>query len=280
MIGGRTGPRPSAALVSPPGGACHSGLVVTSFDVAGVTVLGLQPRRGPTLGYVFDPHRLALPCWAHALEGRPAALLVTIDRHVDLVAPADPDRVPRRDAGVQSLEEHARRSLDPRNVDHVLAAVESGLVDDVLCVARSPLPGCVSTGTWRDHRGGAHEVCVAPTIQRVVDAWEEATPPAEAWDPRALLGGARPVLLDVDLDAFTTLSDADPTTVIPWPRDAIREFLLPPGSGPVWDALLSRCVALTVAREPLHCGGVVASGRLFEEVAEVLFRELLAVDLP
>ena len=38
--------------------------------------------------------------------------------------------------------------------------------------------------------------------------------------------------------------------------------------------------ALTLAREPLHCGGLVAAGQLFERAAEVLFCRLLGADLP
>ena len=84
----------------------------------------------------------------------------------------------------------------------------------------------------------------------------------------------------MDLDCFTTLSDADPTTVLPWPRSVIRQFLLPQDSGAFWDAVLSKCVALTLAREPHHCGGLLASQALFADLAEVLFRELLGVEPP
>jgi hypothetical protein len=37
---------------------------------------------------------------------------------------------------------------------------------------------------------------------------------------------------------------------------------------------------LTCAREPLHCGGVVAANRLFEDVAQILFVEIFGADLP
>jgi hypothetical protein len=56
--------------------------------------------------------------------------------------------------------------------------------------------------------------------------------------------------------------------------------VLPEGSGPFWRAVLEKCRALTFAREPYHCGGVVAGNRLFEDAAEVVFRELLGADLP
>ena len=41
-----------------------------------------------------------------------------------------------------------------------------------------------------------------------------------------------------------------------------------------------RFVLCALAREPHHCGGLLASGELFREVAEVLFRELLHAEPP
>jgi hypothetical protein len=118
---------------------------------------------------------------------------------------------------------------------------------------------------------------VVPTVDRAAEAWNH---PAPGDAVRDVLEGAGQVLLDVDLDCFTSLSDADPTTVLPWPKAIIREFLLPEGSEPFWDAVLRKTVALTLAREPHHCGGLLASGELFRDVAEVLFRELLRTELP
>jgi len=87
-------------------------------------------------------------------------------------------------------------------------------------------------------------------------------------------------VLDFDLDCFTTPSDADPTTIVPWPIDLIREHVMPRGSEAFWESVLSKCVALTFAREPYHCGGLIATGRLFELAAQVVFCELLKADLP
>jgi hypothetical protein len=56
--------------------------------------------------------------------------------------------------------------------------------------------------------------------------------------------------------------------------------MMPAGSEVFWAEALGRCVALTLAREPYHCGGLVAAGRLFEDAAAVLFQQLLGADLP
>ena len=117
-------------------------------------------------------------------------------------------------------------------------------------------------------------------MDRVAEEFGTASAAPAAREAAELLERAQAVLLDVDLDCFTTASDADPTEVVPWPRAAIRRFLLPEGSGPFWEAVLSRCRALTLAREPYHCGGVLAAGRLLEDALTVLFGELLGAELP
>lgn len=238
--------------------------------LAGVTHLTVNGR-GPRDAFVFDPHRLALPCWALAGEG---SLLVTLDRHFDLVEPTEK---PGRGLSPLELDDFARRRLDVRNTDHVLAAMEAGVVGDVIAIARARPRGCFQGDTYVDALGGRHAVVTAPTVD-VVNGQLGRTP--ESMALTELLSRAPRVLLDVDLDCFTTPSDADPTSVVPWTEELIRGFLRPLGSDPLWHALLEKCAVLTIAREPLHCGGVVAAGRLFETVASVLFEELLHADLP
>jgi hypothetical protein len=254
--------------------------------LAGVTRLSLGSRRGPRDAFLFDPHRLALPSWAAALEdqGLPmeagGALLVSLDRHFDLVAPVDPAGVPRREAGLRALDSHARWVLDVRNYDHILAAMEAGLVGDALLLARATPRGAFAGAVYTDTRGVAHRLIRARSVDVVAEGYGTPSAGPEAQALEQALGQGPTVLLDVDLDCFTSPSDADPTEVLPWPRETIRRFLLPPGSEAFWDALLSRSVALTLAREPAHCGGVIAGNRLLEDALQVLFVELLGAELP
>ncbi len=243
--------------------------------LAGVIRLELGGR-GPRRGYVFDPHRLALPCWAEALEGQPA-VLVTLDRHRDLVPPKEP---PPRGLSVQDYDTWARLRLDERNVDFILAGMEAGLVSHAVVFARAAPVGAWLEASWRDSRGEEHGLVVAPLVDRV--AAEFGTPQAmpEARRVAGWLDAAAHTLLDVDLDCFTSLSDADPTTVLPWPRSVMRDHLLPRGSEAFWAAVLGKCRALTFAREPGHSGGLLTAGRLFEDAAQVVFGELLGTDLP
>jgi hypothetical protein len=239
--------------------------------LAGITHLTLAPEHGPRNAFVFEPHRLALPAWAWALREAPRpALLVTFDRHLDLAAPK---ALPPRGADVLALDEYARRQLDVRNVDHVLAAMEAGLVGDALVIARARPEGCVTGDRWIDSRGATHLLLIAPSLDRLVNS-------PLAIEAARLIAQTKSTLLDFDLDCFTTICDADPLSVVPWPLELIREQLLPAGSKELWDGVLRTCVGLTFARESAHCGGLVAGNRLFNDAAQVIFRELLGVDLP
>ena len=70
--------------------------------LAGVVRLGLSGR-GPKDAFLFDPHRLALPSWTVALGEQRDALLITLDRHLDLVPPASPQAIPDASAGLRAL---------------------------------------------------------------------------------------------------------------------------------------------------------------------------------
>jgi hypothetical protein len=231
---------------------------------AGVIELSLAGR-GPRRGFLFDPHRLALPCWAEL--GARGALLVTFDRHFDLVPP----RVEcPTDLSPAAYDDLARTRLNERNVDHVFAAAEAGLISDVIAVARSWPDGASKEPGYRSRDGAEHAVVRAPTLERLLE------------DPSVLgrLEAATQIVLDFDLDCFVTPSDADPFTIVPWPRRLIREFLRPRGSERFWERLLARCIGLTFAREPNHCGGVVAGNQLFEKASRVIFEDLLEAQAP
>lgn len=239
--------------------------------LAGITHLTMAPKVGPKDAFVFEPHRLALPAWAWTLHDKAQpALLVTFDRHLDLAAPKV---LPPRDADVLALDEYARRQLDVRNVDHVLAAMEAGLIGDALVIARARPEGCVSGDRWVDSRGVTHLLLVAPSLDRLVNS-------PLATDAANLLSASKSTILDFDLDCFTTLCDADPFSVVPWPIELIREQLMPEGSAVLWDAILRKCAGLTFARESAHCGGLVAGNRLFTDASQVIFKELLGINLP
>lgn len=230
--------------------------------LAGVTRLSVKGARGPSDVFVFDPHRLALPCWAVGLEARPAATLLTLDRHFDLVPPTV--TAPHRSQGLRALDEHARWSLDVRNYDHVLSAMEAGLIQDAVVIARFVPRGALRDERWTDAHGVHHRLLSAASPALLGDAALE------------LLHQSAEVVLDVDLDCFTTPLVEDPTSVAPWSLQQIREWV----QAPWWDAVLPKTQVFTFAREPFHCGGLIASAKLFEDAATVFFEELFGADLP
>lgn len=240
--------------------------------LAGVITLTLAGR-GPQVAFVFDPHRLALPCWALAKGDGPPALLITLDRHFDLVPPKVSTA---KSLSVLELDAHARRALDVRNYDHVLAALDAGVLSDVIALARTAPVGCFEGSLWN----GEHQLVRARTVDSISADFGTDRASPESRQAFELISGAQQIILDVDVDCFTSSSDADPTTVLPWPTQVIREYLMPRESEAFWAAVLPKCVALTVAREPNHCGGLVMGARLFEQVAQVVFTELLQTDLP
>ena len=227
--------------------------------LAGVTRLRVDGRV-PCDVFVFDPHRLALPSWA-ACVSRPGALLVSLDRHFDLVPPPAGAPIPRLGDSLQRFDEYTRWEADVRNVDQILTALEGGLFSAAIAVARSDVKGV---------QPSKHRVLTAPTLRSLIASGEF----------RALLLEATSVVLDIDLDCFTTLSDADPTSVLPWPEELIRDYLNPPGSAEFWGMLWPKLAGIMISREPLHCGGLIEAGRLFERFSQVLFVELLGADLP
>jgi hypothetical protein len=242
--------------------------------LAGITSLSLSGR-GPKRAWLFDPHRLALPCWALAVGSGPPATLLTLDRHFDLVAPT---RKPAPGLDVLALDAWARRELDVRNVDHILAAAECGLVGDVVAVARANPTGVWAHDAYADAQGHTHRLMRMRTLDALVDDYGTASASPEA-RMAAKAFAAGPVILDLDLDCFTSPSDADPFTLLPWPREVMRSFLRLDAEL-FWRDVFANCIGLTIALEPKHIGGVVAGHRLFADLAQVLFSELLRTDLP
>ncbi len=217
--------------------------------------------------FVFDHHRGAFPLWARFAQEAGPLTLVTLDRHMDLERPAHPP--PALSSPLRELDEYARWRLSPRSDDHVLAAMEAGAVGDAAVFARSHAPADLAgLHPYKDAGGRSHRVEIARTV-------EDASPEA-----LGLVRSAERVALDVDLDCFTTLSDAHPDEVVPWDAEHIDAFLRPPGSEELWRLVLARVCVVTLAREPYHCGGLERGARLWGEFSRVFFGRLLGVPAP
>lgn len=218
--------------------------------------------------FVFDHHRTAFTLWCDAATRLGSALtLVTLDRHMDLGIPKA--LAPDHRSPLEALDAFARHRLAPSNDDHIVAAMEAGAIDDALVIARSHRPPDLAIyQPFRDRRGATHPVGFADTVDAI-------TP-----EQVAALRKGGPIVLDVDLDCFTTLSDGHLDEVLTWDRERIEDFLLPPDSAPFWDAALERTRLITLAREPYHCGGFARGARLWIDFAEVFFEKVLGVPPP
>lgn len=223
-------------------------------------------ERGVDL-FVFDHHRGAFPLWARCAREKGPLTLLTLDRHMDLERPAPPP--PALSAPLEELDQFARWKLSPRNDDHVLAAMESGALADAAVIARSHAPADLAAlHPYEDASGRLHRLEIARTVE---DAGPEIP---------GLVHQAERIALDIDLDCFTTLSDAHPDEVIPWDAEHIDAFLRPPESEELWRAVLAKVCVVTIAREPYHCGGFERGARLWLAFSEVFFGRLLGVPAP
>jgi hypothetical protein len=218
--------------------------------------------------FIFDHHRTAFTIWCHEATrlGGPLALF-TLDRHMDLGTPALPP--PAADAPLEALDAYARHRLAPSNDDHIVAALEAGAIADAVVVARSHAPPSLDAfRPYRDARGGLHRFAFAKSPAFLVAA------------PNPLPPGDGPLVLDVDLDCFTTMSDGDPDDVLIWDEEQMLRWLQPPGADDLWAQLRARVSVVTLAREPFHCGGFDRGAELWRRFSRVFFRDLLQTDAP
>jgi len=218
--------------------------------------------------YIFDHHRSAFAPWCHtAMQHGQAVDLITLDRHMDL----QPMHLvpPPHQASIAELDMFARHQLACSNDNHIPAAVEAGAIANTVVVARShPPPDISSFRPYRDHSGTTHRFAFARSLASLdTDAME-------------LLERGGPLILDIDLDCFTTRSDADPDEVLCWDDEHLRSWLLPPDHDRIWNAIRRRVVTITLAREPFHCGGFDRAARLWMRFSRLFFGEILSVSPP
>ena len=86
--------------------------------------------------------------------------------------------------------------------------MNAGVLSDAIVIARAKPVGAV-TFDW-----GAHEVISAATLDLISAEWGTPHATPEGKRAHAAVQRATRIVLDVDLDCFTTPSDADPTTVV------------------------------------------------------------------
>jgi hypothetical protein len=218
--------------------------------------------------FLFDHHRTAFTLWSLAAQRLKGPLtLLTLDRHMDFGVPevASPDYT----SSIEELDAFARHRLATSNDNHIVAAMRAGAIGDAAVIARSHQPPELERfRPFVDERGRKHRCEFAPTVSRAGAAIQR------------LVNESTQLVLDIDLDCFTTMSDAHVEEVLAWDAALIDEFLRPPGSEAFWADVLSRVEVITIAREPYHCGGFSKGAKLWIDFATVFFERVLGVPAP
>ncbi|MHB9029688.1 MAG: hypothetical protein ACYC9O_13045 [Candidatus Latescibacterota bacterium] len=223
-------------------------------------------------------------------------LLVVFDRHRDSLAPGESRALLNRFRNGGSFPELAdlvSLRLSPRDDDWLLSGMEAGLISDTVRFGTEP-DGMEKITRYRDLRGGMHRVfhLERPSTElSYKGALADSDHPAVSeglwetlgWNPetrsiRPRRGGMH---LDIDLDFFTISWE---THTLPFPEEVYeKEFLLPRQSlffddylpASFLNSLLDASGAVTIASEPVFCGGREKARRILEDVNRFLLGGIL-----
>jgi hypothetical protein len=234
---------------------------------------------------VFDDERAVLTVlWEATQLGwlRQAPALIRLDAHHDQWPLADE----AQRAWCAAVRAGSRRGVFASvefdvgcdDADWVRAAAVAGLVAEVVTFyvterpGPAPLPGVrsVSLGGLGTELDPGGRLAAGPA------AADRQVP---GWDPVACRFGAggRPYVLSIDLDAFTLAGeDGHPQA---WPRERLVAELATPRRRPggtvraadVLRALAQDATVVTIAREPVYCGGDLAAAGLLGTLDEQVF---------
>ncbi len=242
---------------------------------------------------VFDDERAVLTAlWEATHLGwlRETPTLIRLDAHHDQWPLAASGEA----AWLEAIRRNDRREvwnsvefdIGCDDADWVRAAVVAGLVRDIVTfyVTERPDPPAVPgvrsllLGGLGAELGPGGALALAGPADT-----SAANLDIPGWDARTARFGAdgRPVVLSIDLDAFSTDELGDQPRA--WPDEQLEEELCTPrphagGALRVADVLrgIAQDAALvTIAREPWYCGGDLAAARLLSVLDEVVFDSAL-----
>lgn len=210
-------------------------------------------RGGTTEVGVVHEHRFAFwfwNKWVREWRGAHKVVLVSIDWHQDLCAPA-----PEEEAGLAALDTRddsevalfAWSKLSPLNDVQILAAVQLDIIQEVHVLCKQD--------SFTDNDSEAERVFIYHDLPTFAAALEKV--------PAAIL--------DIDLDYFTdSPDDCGGGEQVSLVSQSQIERILNPHNGIV-ASLLPNVVGLTIAVEPEFCGGLRNAHRLLGSVNDLLF---------
>lgn len=213
---------------------------------------------------VVQEHRFAFWFWTKWMHERlvlkdasPPPHLVTIDYHDDVGAMSDvvPEVLERLDVADETEAAlFAWCGLNPKNDGHILPAQYLNSLRDAFVLFKGD-DGDDRSGTIRDLKGGEHSFRYFNTVDDLLGA---------------LPKDGSPIVLDVDLDYFTT--GAGPSGLLPIHKSQPREMRELLGlEGPLMREVLPRTVGVTIALEPAWCGGIRNSLQLLDRLSREWF---------
>jgi hypothetical protein len=225
-------------------------------------------RRAVEIGVVFQ-HRFAFHYWLRwrAQEQRAGASppnLLTIDWHDDVggdcdFAPAQLEQLNPKDENELSLFCWSRlRSL---NDGHIAPAQYLNAIGDVYIILKQrqdvrEMHDGYRKRTQKDRHGNLHQIHYFDTIDLFLEKHE--------FDP------IHPLVLDIDLDYFTTSDDSCERGAEQLVSDLSINDVISPDS-PLMRWVFPRLAGFTIALEPHYCGGIRNCMHILDVLSDTLF---------
>lgn len=247
--------------------------------------------------YVHDEHRWVLPIIFDAQERqvlpRPC-ILVMFDAHDDALSPSCMDKITKmKEDGfdIEDIISLCENSLSGNNDDWVRSGMELGLIAGTVIfgVEKSkehdpynyrPEFNNMPDLKFLGHPGSALEYQGVLVDHTKANCCSELRAMLE-WSPNR---GFSPVtddnriLLDFDLDCFIVRYRLG-RYKFPWPDEVFEgEYPEESKAKGFMDELINRAGLITIAREPVHCGGAAKSDQVLHKVNRFFFDDELSID--
>jgi len=253
--------------------------------------------------FLHKDHRWVLPIIFHKQQKKALphpCTLVIFDAHHDTLPPSCmEDILLIKEVGINfdKLVNLCQEKLKDDDDDWIITGMELGLIDNAVIFGVEDRVNNRITETFKDHQGKSHYIKLLGfpreelgdrgdlrDISRLEDLsglWEIL-----GWQCNHQFSFAqdrKKILLDFDLDCFIIQWKC---YRFPWPDEVfIKEFLKPSnhrtklrwtGKG-FLDGLINKAALITIAREPVFCGGDTKANQVLSKVNHFLFDDKLLI---
>jgi hypothetical protein len=210
---------------------------------------------------VVQDHRFAFFYWLKWKNGfgfeAPSPILISFDWHEDLAWPEESECEELNALNTndyKSIATFCWEKLHSQNDGHILSAAYLDLIGDIYVLRKQDR---LSTFDFYDVNGKAHVVRCYSSIDKLLTEIKQVN------DTK--------VFFDIDLDYFTESTEpsggGEHLQLVP--DEDIITMLNPASDLFIW--MFKRLAGITIATEPLFCGGLVNSNHLLSVVNDALF---------